>query len=150
MNRYPWLDSYLRALPGATSDYKAQWDWQRYQIGGKMFAAICQPGPKYAAYGNRPLITLKCDPDLALTLRQSHPDILPGFYTDKRCWNSIFLDGAVPDALLSDLCEHAYALVFAKLTKKLQKQILNESAGAGIGPTEAARMTQDMNLQKNI
>ena len=42
MNRYPWLDSYLRALPGATSDYKAQWDWQRYQIGGKMFAS---PGP---------------------------------------------------------------------------------------------------------
>lgn len=42
---------------------------------------------------------------------------------DKRNWISVFLDGAVPDDVLRDLCQRSYALVFGKLTKKLQREI---------------------------
>lgn len=123
MNRYDWLDAYLLAKPGATKDYKPEWGWHRYQVGGKMFAATCQPGPAHPAYGGRELLTLKCEPPLAEALRLEYPDIIPGFYMDKRNWNSVYLDGEVPGELLRDLCDHAYALVFGKLTKQLQQEI---------------------------
>ena len=45
---------------------------------------------------------------------------------DKRCWNSIFLDGAVPEDVLRDLCDRSYNLTFGKLTKKIQREIIGE------------------------
>ena len=127
MNRYAWLEDYLLAKPGSIQDYKLEWGWQRYQVGGKLFAAICQPGPEHQGYHCRELLTLKCEPLLAEALRAEYPDIVPGFYTDKRHWNSIFLDGAVPDGLLRDLCDRSWDLVFSKLTKKLQSEILGQT-----------------------
>lgn len=123
MNRYEWLDEYLLAKPGAVKDYKPEWGWWRYQVGGKLFAATCRPGPEHKSYDGRELLTLKCEPMLAELFRAEYPDVIPGFYMDKRNWNSVFLDGAVPDEVLCDLCDRSYQLVFQKLTKKLQREI---------------------------
>lgn len=123
MNQYEWLDEYLLSKTGAVKDYKLEWGWWRYQVGGKLFAATCQPGEQYKLYDCRELLSLKCEPMLAELLRAEYPDIIPGFYMDKRCWNSVFLDGAVPEDVLRDLCDRSYALVFGKLTKKLQREI---------------------------
>ena len=127
MNRYPWLDQYLRDKPGAEKDFKEEWQWYRYRVGGKQFAATCTPGPEHKQYANREQVLLKCEPELALLLRQEYPDIVPGFYSDKRCWNTVFLDGAVPEEVLRDLCDRSYRLVFEKLTKKLQAEIRETS-----------------------
>ena len=124
MAKYEWLEEYLLSKPGCVKDYKAEWEWFRYQVGGKLFAATCQPGPQYKSYDCRELLSLKCEPLLAEALRGEYPDILPGFYMDKRNWNSIYLDGEVPDELLRSLCDRSYELVFSKLTKKLRDEIL--------------------------
>lgn len=124
MTAHEWLDEYLQAKAGATKDYKVEWEWWRYQVGGKMFAATMCPGAQYGEYAGRNLVSLKCDPVWSEQLRAAHPDILPGFYADKRHWISIDLDGAVPEDLLRELCDHSYNLVFNKLTKKLQREIL--------------------------
>lgn len=84
-------------------------------------------GPEHKGYDQRELLTLKCEPALAELLRAEYPDIVPGFYTDKRHWISVFLDGAVPDDVLRGLCDRSYALVFGKLTKKLQRAIEAEA-----------------------
>ncbi len=127
MNNYAWLDGYLLSRPGAVKDYKAEWEWMRYQVGGKLFAAICQPGPEYSQYDCRELISLKCEPELSELFRTQYADVIPGFYMDKRNWNSIYLDGEVPEDVLRGMCERSYALVFGKLTKKEQREI-TESA----------------------
>ncbi len=129
MNRYEWLDAWLCAKPGAVRDYKPEWGWHRYLVGGKMFAATCRPGPEHKGYDCRELLLLKCEPLLADALRAEYADIIPGFYSDKRCWNSVFLDGAVPDDVLRSLCDRSYGLVFAKLTKKLRQEITEAAAG---------------------
>lgn len=126
MNKYPWLDQYLRNKAGAEKDYKEEWGWHRYLVGGKMFAATCQPGPEHKGWDCREMVILKCDPLLAELLRSEYPDIRPGFYSNKRYWNSVFLDGDVPEEVLRDLCDRSYGLVFSKLTKKLQQEILGE------------------------
>ncbi len=124
MNRYEWLDGYLLSKPGVTKDFKEEWQWLRYQVGGKLFAAVMRPSDKYdPAYAEKDLLNLKCDPMLADMLRKTHEEVLPGFYSDKRCWNSIDLGGKLLDEQLKQLCDDSYRLVFEKLTKKLQKEI---------------------------
>ena len=123
MNKYEWLDEYLLSKPGCVKDYKLEWNWWRYQVGGKLFAAMCQPGPQYAGYDCRELVSLKCEPLLAEALRAEYPDVIPGFYMDKRNWSSVYLDGELPDDVLRGLCQRSYELVFSTLTKKLRQEI---------------------------
>lgn len=139
-NRYEWLEGYLLSKPGAQKDYKAEWEWWRFRVHEKMFAAICKPGPKFPAYGERTIISLKCDTQLAELFRAQYEDVIPGFYMDKANWNSVFLDGGVPDDVLRGMCDMAYSLVFNKLTKKAQKEILEGQAEVdnNIGGSRAA------------
>ncbi len=128
MNRYEWLDEYLLAKPGAVKDFKEEWQWWRYQVGGKLFAAIMHPSDKYdPVYAGKDLINLKCDPLMAEFLRQEYPEVLPGFYIDKRSWNAVNLEENLPDDELKQMCDASYQLVFGKLTKKLQKEILEQA-----------------------
>lgn len=119
-----WLDYYLSSKPGVQKDYQPVWQWDRYMVDGKLFAAFCSPGLEHKIYGGKHLLTLKCDPLRSELLRREFPAILPGFYTDKRHWISIDLDGGVPDDVLRDLCDCSYMLIFEKLTKKRQREIL--------------------------
>ena len=121
--RYEWLDEYLLSLPGAEKDYKPEWQWFRYMIRGKLFAAICSPGPEHKTYGGHVLVNLKCAPSRAEMLRAQYPEILPGFYSDKRTWNAVLLDGELPDELLRDLCAESHRLVLGKLPKYVQREI---------------------------
>lgn len=117
MDHYPWLDAFLLAMPGAEKEYKAEWAWMRYLVCGKQFAAVCQPDVKYEPHRGRKMVLLKCEPGLSELFRAQYPDVVPGFYSDKRCWNSVYLDGAVPEAVLKGMCEQSYALVVKKLKK---------------------------------
>ncbi len=122
--RYDWLDAYLLSLPGAEKDYKPEWQWFRYMVRGKLFAAVCSPGPEHRTYGGHDLVNLKCEPAESELLRAQYPEILPGFYTDKRTWIAALLDGDLPDEVLRQLCADSHRLVLAKLPKYVQRDIL--------------------------
>ncbi|WP_312444702.1 MmcQ/YjbR family DNA-binding protein [Lacrimispora sp.] len=119
--RYQWIDEYLKSMKGVTSDFKEEWNWTRYLLGDKMFAAVCKDDQ-----GRDSLITLKLEPVEGQFLRQQYEDIIPGYYMNKVHWNSIKADGNVPDDLLKDLLEKSYRLVLAGLTKKKQSELLGE------------------------
>ncbi len=124
MPDYPWLEEYLSAKPGVTRDYKAEWGWHRFKVGGKMFAALMHPSSKYdPAYAEKDLLNLKCDPLLAQHWRDEYPEIMPGFYSDKRTWNSVNLGGKLPEDVLRQMIDDSYRLVFEKLTKKQQQEV---------------------------
>lgn len=117
--KYPWIDEFLMDKPGVTKDLQKDWNWMRYQIGGKMFAAVCMDNDNKPYY-----ITLKLEPMEGDFLRKQYEDIIPGYYMNKTHWNSVKADGAVPDDLLKDILDKAYDIVFKSLTKKKQKEIL--------------------------
>lgn len=117
--RYHWIDEYLLAKPGVTKDLQESWNWIRYQIGGKMFAAICLDNQNEPYY-----ITLKLEPMDGEFLRQQYEDIIPGYYCNKVHWNSVKPDGAVPDDLLKDMLDKSYTLILKGFSKKRQKEIL--------------------------
>lgn len=116
--KYTWIDEYLLDKPGVTKDLQKDWNWIRYQIGGKMFAAICLDDKDEPYY-----ITLKLEPLEGDFLRQKYEDIIPGYYMNKMHWNSIKADGKVPDDLLRDLLDKSYRLVLSSFSKKKQKKI---------------------------
>lgn len=120
--KYEWLDAFLLSMPKATKDYKVEWEWTRYQIGGKLFAAICK-----AATGERDLLTLKLDPMDGDFLRSQYEDIIPGYYMNKVHWNSIYLDGIITDELMQEMIEKSYKIVFNSLSKKVQRELLGEN-----------------------
>lgn len=118
--RYTWIDDYLLAKRGVTKDHKKEWNWIRYQIGGKLFAAVCLNEDDEPYY-----ITLKLEPEEGDFLRKQYEDIVPGYYMNKVHWNSVRPDGAVPDDLLKDLLDKSYQLVIGGLSKKKQQEILD-------------------------
>lgn len=124
---FQMIDEYLLAMTGCTRDYKEEWGWTRYHVGGKMFAAMCSPRAEHKEYGGHDLLTLKCEPAFSELLRAEYDYVRTGFYMDKRNWISIFLDQEPPEDLVKDLCQRSYGLVFGKLTKKLQKEIVQEA-----------------------
>ena len=121
MMRYEWMDEYLLAKRAVTKDLQPEWNWIRYKIGDKMFAAILLDDDDKPYY-----INLKLAPEEGEILRGQYADIIPGYYSNKRCWNSILPDGQVPDELLKGLLDKSYDLVLKGLSKKRQREILGE------------------------
>ena len=89
-----------------------------YKVAGKMFS-LTSPDEV------PPRVNLKCDPERALELRDEYESILPGYHMNKRHWNTVILDGTVPDALLHELVTHSYDLVVKGMTKN-QRAVLEE------------------------
>ncbi len=117
--KYFWLDDYLMSKTGVKKDFKEEWQWTRYLLEEKMFAAVCKNEA-----GADVLITLKLEPSDGDFLRQQYEDIIPGYYMNKIHWNSIKTDGKVPDELLKEMLDKSYQLVLKGFSKKRQKDIL--------------------------
>ena len=68
-------------------------------------------------------VNLKCDPEEAIELRERYPGIRPGYHMNKKHWNTIDMDGSVPETLLKKLIRNSYELVLSKLPKKEKEDI---------------------------
>jgi predicted DNA-binding protein (MmcQ/YjbR family) len=92
------------AYPGAVEDFPFGPEHSVFKVGGKMFAL--------SSLDRTPLeVSVKCEPELAVDLRDSYEAIRPGYHLNKRHWNTITLDGSLPDQLVRDLIEDSYDLV---------------------------------------
>lgn len=68
-------------------------------------------------------VNLKCDPERAIELREQYSDVIEGFHMNKKLWNTITIEGNIPNSLLIELIDHSYDLVVKNMTKKLQKEL---------------------------
>ncbi len=116
-----WIHDYCMQKPGVTEEFKDAWNSQLYKLGGKIFVM-------HGEYKDgRPLLTVKLEPAFSELLRQQYEgSIIPGYYTNKTHWSSLFLDTDVPDDTVKSMLDNAYQTTFSGLTKKLQAQILGK------------------------
>lgn len=110
------LRSACLALPGAQETFPFGPQTMVFKVGGKMFALVPQDATP-------PTMSVKCDPDLAAQLRETHEQVRPGYHLDKRHWNTVVCDGTLPDRFLRELLEDSYDLVVAKLPKRVQREL---------------------------
>jgi predicted DNA-binding protein (MmcQ/YjbR family) len=81
-----------------------------FKVAGKIFAI--------SRLAQEPLeISLKCDPQLAAQLREAHASIRPGYHLNKQHWNTVTVDGSIPDHTLRDMIEDSYDLVVSRLPR---------------------------------
>jgi len=97
-----------------------------FKVGGKIFAL--------AALDELPTtVNLKCDPDLALDLRDRYEEVRPGYHMNKKHWNTVELEAGIPDVELRKMIDHSYELVIKGLPKakvKLAARSRRSSAAA--------------------
>jgi len=108
---------YCLRKPGATEDMPFGEDVLVFRVGGKMFALA--PLDEVPATAN-----LKCDPDLALELRDRYEQVRPGYHMNKKHWNTVEIDSEIPDAELRRMIDHSYELVMQTLPKVGREQLL--------------------------
>ena len=99
---------YCLSKPAATEDMPFGEDVLVFRVGGKMFAlASLDEIPATA--------NLKCEPDLALELRDRYEQVRPGYHMNKKHWNTVEIDSGIPDAELCKMIDHSYELVVKRL-----------------------------------
>jgi len=81
-----------------------------FKVEGKMFA-LSQLGAESLR------VSLKCEPELAEALRGAHGAVLPGYHLDKRHWNTVIIDGSLPNEAIRDMVEDSYDLVVSRLPR---------------------------------
>ena len=104
---------YCLSKPHATEGTPFGPDVLVFKVGGKMFAlAALDEVPARA--------NLKCDPDLALDLRDRYEQVKPGYHMNKKHWNTVEIDSGVPEAELRKMIDHSYELVIKSLPKAVR------------------------------
>jgi predicted DNA-binding protein (MmcQ/YjbR family) len=68
-------------------------------------------------------INLKCHPERVPLLREQYPAVRPGYYMNKKHWNTVMIDGSISDKVLEELIDHSYEMVVAGLTKAQKQQL---------------------------
>jgi predicted DNA-binding protein (MmcQ/YjbR family) len=119
-------EKYLLAKPEAILDYPFGVDIKVFKVKNKMFAtlAIGKMGNSDSSEKGDWWMNLKCDPDEAVMLRDIFPSVIPGYHMSKRLWNTIILDGSIPQGEIERMIDNSFKLVVSKMTKKDQASIL--------------------------
>lgn len=98
---------YCLSKPDAVEEAPFGPDTLVFKIGGKIFAITSLDEVPTRA-------NLKCDPDLALELRDRYEQITPGYHMNKKHWNTIEIESEIPEAEIRNMIDHSYKLVAKK------------------------------------
>jgi predicted DNA-binding protein (MmcQ/YjbR family) len=107
------LMQYCLTFAGAYEDYPFGDETAAVRHGGnrRIFALFLK-------HGNRELLNLKSEPFDALYWRNAFPSVIPGYHMNKVHWNSVILDGTVPDDAARKMIDESYALTRPKIRKR--------------------------------
>ena len=87
-----------------------------FKVEGKIFAIV-------ALMEVPPRVNLKCDPDLALELRDRYEQVQPGYHMNKKHWNTVVLDGVIPEKEVRKMIDNSYDLVVQSLPKAKREKL---------------------------
>ncbi len=108
------LRNHCLSCPGAEEAFPFGPQTSVFKVTGRIFALS-----RLDQYPLR--VSLKCEPALAEQLREAHPAVLPGYHLNKRHWNTVIIDGSLPEEMISDMVEDSYDLVLSKLPRTIRE-----------------------------
>ncbi len=113
----PDIRAYCASKKGTAEDFPFDFQTLVFKVGGKMFALTDIDSSVLS-------INLKCDPYLSLELRSRYPQVTPGYHMNKKHWNTVIVDGSIPDEEILKMIDHSYGLVVRGLSKAARETIL--------------------------
>jgi predicted DNA-binding protein (MmcQ/YjbR family) len=109
---------YCISKPGVTEELPFGPEHLVLKVMGKIFAIT--------DIDNFESVNLKCDPEVAVLLREKYEAVQPGYHMNKKHWNTIIMDGTIPDKLFLKWIDHSYDQVVNSLTKKQKEELKNK------------------------
>ena len=110
------LRRHCLGFPGSAETFPFGPETSVFKVAGKIFAI--------SRLGQDPLeVSLKCEPLLAEQLREAHGAVRPGYHLNKRHWNTVTVDGSIPDQLFEDMIEDSYDLVVSGLSRSRRRAL---------------------------
>jgi predicted DNA-binding protein (MmcQ/YjbR family) len=110
------IRDYCIAKPGATEGFPFGETALVFKVAGKMFALLDLSEESKG-------ISLKCDPELAISLREQHSEVTPAYHFNKQHWNGVDLNGNVGNDLIKEWIDHSYTIVVASLPKSKREKL---------------------------
>ncbi len=111
------LREYCLSLKGAAEDFPFDETTLVFKVGGKMFCLTDLEGNL--------AISVKNNPEKNIELREEYPAVKSGYHMNKKYWNTIDLNGTIPDDMIKNLIDESYDLVTMSLPRKIQQEIKN-------------------------
>lgn len=112
------ISEYCRKKKGVTEDFPFDEDTLAIRVMNKIFLL--------ASLEKVPLqMNLKCEPEYAVELRERYDAVQPGFHMNKSHWNTVMIDGSIPNSELKEMIDHSYEQVVKGL-KKADKEKLKK------------------------
>ncbi len=108
---------FCNSLKYSECEYKEAWESYVLKVGEKVFAFIPEN------YDSVYYIMLKCDPEEAVSLRESYEGVEPAYHMNKKHWNMVRLKSDVSDKEIKREIENSYNLVYNKLTKRVKEEL---------------------------
>lgn len=109
------LRDYCLQKPGVTEGFPFGEDTLVFKVAEKLFLLISLEA------GNR--FNVKCDPELAIELRERFTEVQPGYHMNKKHWNTVYTDGSLTRRQLQDMIDHSYDMVLKSLPKNIRAAI---------------------------
>ncbi len=103
------LREYCLAKAHVTEGFPFDEDTLVFKVHSKMFCLI--------SLRESNSFNVKCDPELAIALREQHPEVQAGYHMNKKHWNTVFMDGFLSDKQLLEMIDHSYDLVLESIPK---------------------------------
>jgi predicted DNA-binding protein (MmcQ/YjbR family) len=110
------IREYCIAKPGVTEGFPFNDTALVFKVAGKMFALLDLSEDSRG-------ITLKCDPELAIQLRELHTEVSPAWHFNKQHWNGVNLKGSITDAQMKEWIDHSYNIVIDSLPKSKRETL---------------------------
>ncbi len=109
------LRSYCLSKPHVSEGFPFDHTTLVFKVDGKLFALVDTTVFEQ--------VNLKCDPDLAIELREQYQGVTPGYHMNKKHWNTVRINEDVPDDVVYTLVDESYRCVIATLSKKRQHEL---------------------------
>jgi predicted DNA-binding protein (MmcQ/YjbR family) len=110
------LRNYCLAKPGVEETLPFGPDVLVFKVMGKLFL-LCPLDTEGLQFN------VKCNPDLAVELREQYSCVIPGYHMNKKHWNTVLVDGSIPVKTLKEWIDHSYTLVADSLPAKLKQAL---------------------------
>ena len=115
MNFEQWRE-YLLSFPASVEDMPFGPEVLVYKLSGKIFCLLM--------WQSEPMsMNLKCEPNLAVQLRDTYPQVTAGYHMNKKHWNTVMMDGGLADAHIKEWVQASYDLIYNSLPKATRAQL---------------------------
>lgn len=112
------LREYCMSKKGVTEGFPFGETALVFKVAGKMFCLANMEGELR--------VNLKNEPEKNIELREHFPAIRPGYHMNKQHWNTVEIDGSIPDKVIKQLIDESYRLIVEKLSKKKRNEFNDE------------------------